>query len=120
MILGIGVDIELIEGFKKTCSSENFINLVFSKREIDYCMGKSNPAMHFAGKFTAKEAIIKAFPAPLNIQQIEIINGEGGMPRVYIDGNLDERVKCSISHTTDYAVSSAIVQDVGVNDGSKL
>ncbi|MBU0762695.1 MAG: 4'-phosphopantetheinyl transferase superfamily protein, partial [Candidatus Altiarchaeota archaeon] len=65
MILGIGVDIESIESFKKVCSNENFIRLVFSKREVDYCRGKTNPTLHFAGKFTAKEAVIKAFPTPL-------------------------------------------------------
>ena len=37
---------------------DKFLNKIFSKEEQDYCFSKSNPNIHFSGKFAAKEAAL--------------------------------------------------------------
>lgn len=60
--VGIGVDIESVDRFKHLPFDENknFYRRIFTKREIEYCLSKSNPYQHFTARFCAKEAFIKA------------------------------------------------------------
>lgn len=39
---------------------ERFLQRVFTEGEIAYCLRRHNPAIHFAGRFAAKEAAMKA------------------------------------------------------------
>ena len=59
---GIGIDIVDINKFKKiTYSSKpHFYEKLFLKSEIDYCLRFKNSAERFAGKFAAKEAVLKS------------------------------------------------------------
>jgi len=113
IMVSAGVDIESVTRFKSLQSNDNFINLIFTKKEIDYCMGKSEPHISFTGKFCAKEAILKAVDNKLNMKEIEIINSSSGKPLVYIKGIKQENISCSISHTQEYAVALVIVNDKG-------
>lgn len=54
---GVGVDIEPIATFKG--ASESFLSRNFSAAELAYCRGASDPASSFAGRWAAKEAIVK-------------------------------------------------------------
>ena len=58
----IGVDIEDIARFKRLdfARHRNFYERIFHKNEIRYCLRKKNPYQHFAARFCAKEALIKA------------------------------------------------------------
>jgi len=40
----------------------SFLNRWFTAGEIDYCAGKAVPSRHFAARFAAKEAVLKALP----------------------------------------------------------
>jgi len=111
MVSGIGIDVESVERFKREMDNENFLSLVFTKREIEYCQGKKEPFMSFAGKFCAKEAVAKAFDSKLVIKQIEILNDNFGKLQVYIDSILNPYIYCSISHTNRYAVAIAIITE---------
>ncbi|MCK4521211.1 MAG: holo-ACP synthase [Nanoarchaeota archaeon] len=110
MISGIGVDIENIKRFEKACENKNFLNLIFTDKEIIYCKNKKKPYMSFAGKFCAKESIIKAYDKKIILKNIEIINLESGKSEVRINGKINNRVKCSISHTNDYAVAFVVIE----------
>jgi holo-[acyl-carrier protein] synthase len=109
MILGTGVDIELLKRFKN--NNKNFYELIFTEREIDYCNKKKNPHISYAGKFCAKESIIKAFGKKMHPKEIEIINDLEGKPEVYIKGKLNKNVKCSISHAGEYAIAYAVIEN---------
>ena len=111
MILGIGVDIESIKRFKESYKKNHFLDLVFSNTEIDYCNKKKEPYVSFAGKFCAKEAIIKAFDKKISMKNIEIINLESGKIEVLINGKNNNKIKCSISHTNDYAIAFVVISD---------
>ncbi len=110
MVQGIGVDIEEIARFKESYKDEHFINLVFTPREIAYCQKKKEPYISFAGKFCAKEAVIKASSKPLSVKQIEIINEKDGQPTVFINGIKEPFISCSISHTKDNAIAFVIMK----------
>jgi len=103
--LCIGIDIEKISNFKTTNDfrEDNFYKSNFSDKEISYCILQQNPIQSFAGKFSAKEAIIKADNnyKNLNFNQIEILNNELGKP-YFAD------FEVSISHSDEYCVAVAI------------
>lgn len=111
MISGIGVDIESITNFKKSYKDKHFLDLIFTKEEIKYCQSKKEPYISFAGKFCAKEAVIKAHNKKILIKNIEIINLKSGKIIVKINGRINNKIKCSISHKEDYAVSFVTIED---------
>ena len=112
----IGIDIEKVNRFKNKDIKKNkiFLNKIFSKKEIDYCFSKKDASLHLAGKFAAKEAIVKAFSSinktNFTYDQIEILNDHQGIPRAIISKN-EMKIKLSISHTEEYAIAMVIVHD---------
>lgn len=62
MVLGIGIDIIEIDRIKETIEKygERFLNKVYTKDELDYCLKKNNKFQHLAARFAAKEAVFKA------------------------------------------------------------
>jgi holo-[acyl-carrier protein] synthase len=127
-IVGIGIDTVDINRFRKavTQRGKNFLNRIFTDKELEYAENKKAYHMHMAGKFAAKEAVKKALPEGarigLNWPSIEILNSEDGKPYARLHGHakdiMDEfgltRVLVSISHTDDLATSNAMV----VKDGA--
>jgi holo-[acyl-carrier protein] synthase len=109
MISGIGTDIELINRFKKRHGNKRFFELVFTKKEREYCDKKKNYQVSYAGKFCAKEAVIKALDKKISPKEIEIINKPEGQPVVFIRGKLNKNVYCSISHSGEYATACVII-----------
>lgn len=109
MILGVGVDIESIKKFKKVSKDKNFLGLIFTEREIKYCQSKKEPYISLAGKFCAKEAVIKAHGKKIPMKKIEIINLESSKLAVKINGKENKKIKSSISHVEDYAIAFAVI-----------
>ena len=109
--MSLGVDIEAVERFKESYQDDHFINLIFTKQEIAYCMQKKEPYISFTGKFCAKEAVIKASNEKLAMKDIEILNSESGKINVVIKGKETPQINCSISHTKDYAVSFVVINE---------
>ena len=113
--LYIGCDIENVSRFKKkiNTNSKKFLDKIFSEKEQIYCDSKSDPAMHYAGKFCAKEAIVKAIKSSnqkisISFNQIEILNSSHGEPIANFNIKIKGFCKISISHTSDYAMSIAL------------
>ncbi|MBW2973160.1 holo-ACP synthase [Candidatus Woesearchaeota archaeon] len=110
MILGIGVDIEEINRFRKIEKNKRFLKAVFTEREIKYCQQKKEPFRSYAGKFCAKEAIIKAHYKPLHFKNIEIFNMKSSKLKVYINNKANPKIKCSISHCANHALAFSIIE----------
>ena len=115
--LYIGTDIIDVERIKASIDnySAKFINKVFSLEEQEYCSMKSNPEIHYSGRFAAKEAVIKAikssgFDQKFSMKDIKIKNHSDGSPYVELDFNYEEDIKVSISHTQTHAVAFAILK----------
>ena len=120
-VVGIGIDIiecERIADMMKK-HDEIFINRVFTPYEIEYCGGRKAAAQHFAGRWAAKEAILKSmgtgWAKGIRWLDIEIQTLPGGKPIVNISGVAkdicDSRgisdILISISHCHSYATAFA-------------
>ena len=104
-----------------------FLERWFTKAEIEYCSGKAVPSRHFAGRFAAKEAVVKALPGhwegPLPWRWIEVVNDGRGAPSVRLSGAVLEvatqagvgDIRVSLSHCDEYATAIAMTSTPGVS-----
>ena len=111
----IGTDIVEVDRINKLLlkSGELFKNKVFTTLEQNYCDSKSTPSIHYAGRFAAKESIIKAvkssgYKNPISFKDIEILPSDSGAPLVNLHFILKCECKVSISHTKSHATAFAL------------
>jgi holo-[acyl-carrier protein] synthase len=118
-ILGLGNDILEIDRIREAIETQGdrFIQKLFTKREQAYCSKYTDPMPHYAARFSAKEAIVKAlgtgFGEKASFLDIEIINNEQGKPEVFFSDTLKGKlnypeVLLSISHCKHYVATVAI------------
>ena len=123
MISGIGIDhIENERVIDSINKSPGFREMVFSKTEIEYCERMANKAEHYAARFAAKEALLKALGIGLtqNFQlcDIEINNDEKGKPFFVFSGEFDRiirsrnisKVHVSLSHLKSTSCAMVILE----------
>lgn len=120
MKIRTGIDIIEIERVKQSIEDTDgkFCERVYTQKEIEYCESrKAQKYQHYAARFAAKEAVLKAISQLLKNKfdiewkDIEILNDESGRPYVNLlkDGiNIDD-IDISISHCKTYAVASVLV-----------
>lgn len=119
MILGLGNDIVEIARIKSIMGrySKRFLDRIFTPREQEYCLKRKEPALHFAGRFAAKEAVVKAigtgFSQGLTWQDFEILPNSLGKPDVFLSTSAAEllgspSLLVSISHCDQYATAIAL------------
>jgi holo-[acyl-carrier protein] synthase len=90
-IIGIGLDATDIPRIDKAIAryGDRFVHRIFTEGEIAYCSSKHHPAPHYAGRFAAKEAAMKALGTGLTRgvtwRDIEVVRG-GGPPRLLLRG----------------------------------
>src|SRR5271168_3247543 len=86
-ILGIGTDIIECPRIGKMVENhgEMFLRRVYTEREIRYCQARKHAIEHFAGRWAAKEAILKAIGTGrgqgVAWTDIEVRNGPDGRPQ---------------------------------------
>ena len=89
---GVGTDIVAVGRIAALMRDRGtaFLERWFTAREIDYCSSKAVPSRHFAARFAAKEAVVKALPVawdgPLPWRSIEIVNDPRGAPSASLSG----------------------------------
>ena len=114
MIKGSGIDIIEVARIEKAIRrwGKDFLSHVFTPEEIAYSKSHRHPNQHFAARFAAKEAVLKAFGDNSHVQwkDIQIRNDKFGRPLcLYRDKKFKGKILISISHTENYAVASAII-----------
>ena len=88
MILGSGVDIVEIFRMRDAIKKwgDNFLSKIFTPREVKYANSRAFPHQHFAARFAAKEAVVKAFGEPrkfpIKWTDVEVLNDKEGKPLV--------------------------------------
>ncbi|MCC7087039.1 MAG: holo-ACP synthase [Pirellulales bacterium] len=121
-IFGIGTDIveclriaQMIERH-----GELFIGRVYTQHEIEYCQSRKLATQHFAGRWAAKEAVLKALGTGwrrgISWRDVEIRNERSGTPVVTLYGGARDfieqqgisQVLISISHCRSHATAHAI------------
>lgn len=122
MIAGIGTDIVEIERINKAVKrNSNFLNKIFTDKELEYFKHRNFKGETIAGGFAGKEAVAKAFGTGFrnfNIKDIEILRDDFGKPIVYINGKAKELLKVygsykihiSISHSKENAIAYALME----------
>ena len=111
LAMEIGIDIEEIKRFKKSIKDKKFIERIFSKDEIEYCLSKKkNSIQHFAVRFAGKEAVWKATNKykKISISDISFKNSISGKPEVYIKGKKAKDIEVSFSHNRNTVVAVAV------------
>lgn len=121
-VIGLGTDIiecsRIGEMIHK--HGELFLNRVFTQHEIAYCSSRKTSNQHYAGRWAAKEAALKAlgtgWAKGIQWTDIAVSHQLGGKPIITIDGVAAEIAKeqgiaeimLSISHCRHYAVAYCI------------
>ena len=113
MIHGTGIDIIETERIEKAIGrwGNSFLTHVFNKEEIDYAKKYKYPTQHFAARFAAKEAIVKAIGdnAHIGWKDITLCNDLNGTPFCKISKKkFNKKIFISLSHTHNYAVATAV------------
>jgi holo-[acyl-carrier protein] synthase len=123
-ILGTGIDIveclriaQMIERH-----GELFITRVFTDHEIEYCSARKLATQHYAGRWAAKEAVLKALGTGwrrgISWRDIEIRNDAKGAPTVKLRGGARDvmqaarisRMHITISHCRSFAVACVVAE----------
>lgn len=90
MILGIGIDLTPVERIAAAMARHGgrFEGKVFTEGERAYCQAKARPAEHYAARFAAKEAALKALGVPegLRWHELEVVSSSGGAPVLRLAG----------------------------------
>lgn len=121
-ILGIGTDIVEVPRIALMIQKhgELFVRRVYTAHEIEYCSVRKAANQHFAGRWAAKEAVLKAlgtgWSKGVQWTDIEVHNEAGGRPKIRLGGaarDLCERreigdILITISHCRTFAVAYAM------------
>ena len=99
---------------------ERFLDRVFTKREQADAQAVHNRVEKLAGRFAAKEAVLKllgtGWRGKIAWTDIEVTNNSSGQPIVQIGGEVKrvaagagiEQIALSITHTANFAIASAV------------
>ena len=93
-ILGLGVDIcEIARMERALARHPTMRDRVFTPEEIVYCDSKARPAESYAGRFAAREAVIKALGGyrGKRWQDISVTRAPSGAPAIRLEGNAQRR-----------------------------
>lgn len=118
---GVGVDILEIARMQRVIErSRRFVERVFTAEEIAYCESCTYPAEHFAARFAAREAILKAlgtgFSQGIGLKDVSVVHDAYGRPQARLQGRAEElareqgicEIALSLSHTREVAAAFAL------------
>lgn len=126
-IVGIGLDLVKIERIRALADrwQERFLERLYTEAERRYCFDRASPYASLAGRFAAKEAVLKAigtgWSAGISWQDIQVLNDGSGKPVAHVQGRagalLQEAgvtdIHISLSHDADYAIAQVVLTKEG-------
>jgi holo-[acyl-carrier protein] synthase len=121
-IIGMGLDATDIDRIAATIEryGERFLHRIFTEGEVAYCMRRRVPSIHFAGRFAAKEAAMKALGTGHSQgvlwRDIEVVR-HGGPPQLQLHGGAATRFAAiggrtsllTITHSDDLALAQVLI-----------
>lgn len=125
-IVGLGVDICEISRMERALERHQTLRRrVFTPEEIAYCDSKARPAESYAGRFAAREAVIKALGGyrGKGWQDISVTRVPSGAPSIRLEGNARRRADqlgvTEVLITFTHERTNAVAFAVAVNDGGR-
>lgn len=121
-IIGIGMDATEIGRIEETIArfGERFLRRIFTDGEIAYATRRRRPAPHFAGRFAAKEAAMKALGTGRSRgvlwRDLEVVR-HGGPPQLQFHHGAGRRFAAmggrssllTITHSADLALAQVLI-----------
>src|SRR5689334_18035415 len=121
-IIGLGLDATDIHRIASTLSryGERFMHRIFTDAEVAYCTRRRVPAVHFAGRFAAKEAAMKALGTGHSRgvlwRDVEVVR-RGGPPQLALHGGAagrfaaigGQKALLTITHSDDLALAEVMI-----------
>src|SRR5262249_26559581 len=123
-VRGIGVDLVHMPRMRQVIArwQERFLQRVFTDDEIAYCRARRDPVQHFAARFAAKEAGLKALGTGLRLgiswRELEVRRERGQAPVLVLSGRSrqigrarggHERLLLALTHDGEYAMAQAML-----------
>jgi holo-[acyl-carrier protein] synthase len=122
VILGVGIDLTPISRMQAALRRHDgrFEAKIFTPTERAYCLKQASAAQHYAARFAAKEAVVKAVPV-LRGQawhEVEVVNGPDGAPKIILHGAAElaarrsgvVRLHLSLTHAADHAAAVVVAE----------
>ena len=122
MIVGVGLDLTEIPRIDRMISrwGERFTHKIFTPAERAYSDDRAHPANHYAARFAAKEAALKALGVPegLRWHELEVVKPAGQRPRLALTGAAQAAadrlgvvaIHLTISHAANVACAVVIAE----------
>jgi len=121
-VFGIGIDVVEVARIAAAMvrHGEPFLTRVFTTGERAYCESRKVPALHFAARFAAKEAVVKALRTGIGEHaawiDLDITRDASGAPKLVLSGAAAAfarnhgitEIKISLTHARDYAAANAL------------
>lgn len=102
---------------------QRFVDRIYTGQEKAYCERQAVPAIHYAGRFAAKEATRKALHAAgqqstVPFKEIDIKRDHLGVPSIALGSSAPGnpgpyRLALSISHTGQIAIATVALESDG-------
>ena len=122
MIYGIGIDVVEVGRIEAAVEKlgDAFLGRLFTESEREYCAKQKRPALHYAARFAAKEAVSKALGTGIGGQagwlEMEVERAISGAPKMIFSGSAADflasegiaEVQVSLSHAKEYAAANAV------------
>jgi holo-[acyl-carrier protein] synthase len=121
-IIGLGLDATDIDRISETIEryGDRFLHRIFTSGEVEYCLRRRVPAIHFAGRFAAKEAAMKALGTGHSHgvlwRDVEVVR-RGGPPQLALHGGAGRRFAAiggrksllTITHSDELALAEVMI-----------
>ena len=125
MITGLGVDIVEIDRMRVALARHpGMRERLFSAEERAYCEKRNRPEIHYALRFAAKEAVLKALGSGfsgMRFTDVEVVRDPSGRPVPILKGRaatlaeeygvIEMHLSLSFTHTTAVASAVAITEE---------
>jgi holo-[acyl-carrier protein] synthase len=123
VVIGLGIDIVEVGRISRALQgSDTLAKRVFTEKELEYCGKRKNQYQHYAGRFAAKEAALKAlgtgWQEGIRWKDVEIVPDELGKPElnfyrrakeVFEEAGAQHAV-VTITHANEYAVAAVVIE----------
>lgn len=123
-IVSLGMDLAQIGRLEDVLQrrGDRFLDRIFTPLEREYCERRKHPAVHFAGRFAVKEAVMKAlgtgWARGVRWVDIEVRRSPGQAPGVFLHGRTAAiaeergiaRIHITITHDAGLAAAVAVAE----------